>query len=171
MQIKSWWKIHPVDSSADWKAKKIRRRNARGMGKKNFRRRRCYIREVSFNTLICSFAQKIRWLKRFSHLESRTTYTDPRLAFAVEDNDNVKSNKADSNKTRPRQRFDGSSKPKQILHGLDLSNRTFLITGANSGIGNNHFMRKPFLYTASFHVFRTKQVSKLQKAWPCTTLI
>lgn len=60
------------------------------------------------------------------HINSRTTYADPRLAFAVEENE------------RPgdfRQRFDASSTALQVLHGRDLSGKVAIVTGANCGIG------------------------------------
>lgn len=63
----------------------------------------------------------------FSHINQKTTYTDPRLAFAEE----VKDTPLDF-----RQKFDGSSTALQILHGRDLTGKYVLITGANSGIGN-----------------------------------
>lgn len=56
-----------------------------------------------------------------------TTYTDPRLAFAVEE--------APQNVAEVRQRFDGSSTALQVLHGRDLHGRKALITGCNTGIG------------------------------------
>ena len=34
-----------------------------------------------------------------------------------------------------RQRFDGSSRALQVLHGQDLTGRVAVVTGANSGIG------------------------------------
>lgn len=55
------------------------------------------------------------------------TYTDPRLAFAVEEKD--------ERFGPPRQRFDASTKALQILHGVDLSNQTIAITGSSCGIG------------------------------------
>lgn len=60
------------------------------------------------------------------HDNKRTTYTDPRLAFAVEEKDHANDY---------RQRFDASSTALQVLHGRDLTNKVALITGANSGIG------------------------------------
>ncbi|XP_022909830.1 WW domain-containing oxidoreductase [Onthophagus taurus] len=60
------------------------------------------------------------------HENKRTTYTDPRLAFAIEQ-------KEHSNDYR--QRFDASSTALQVLHGRDLSGKVALITGANTGIG------------------------------------
>ncbi len=56
----------------------------------------------------------------------RTTYTDPRLAFAIEE----KEHPGDF-----RQRFDGSSTALQVLHGRDLSGKIAIVTGANTGIG------------------------------------
>lgn len=55
------------------------------------------------------------------------TYTDPRLAFAVEE--------IPRNISEVRQRFDSSSTALQVLHGKDLSGKTALITGCNVGIG------------------------------------
>ncbi|XP_015837994.1 WW domain-containing oxidoreductase [Tribolium castaneum] len=60
------------------------------------------------------------------HENRRTTYTDPRLAFAVEEKDHPNDY---------RQRFDGSSTALQVLHGRDLNGKVALVTGANSGIG------------------------------------
>lgn len=63
------------------------------------------------------------------HENRRTTYTDPRLAFATEE------------KEFPmdiRQRFDGSSSALQVLHGRDLNGKLAIITGANCGIGINN---------------------------------
>lgn len=60
------------------------------------------------------------------HENRRTTYTDPRLAFAIEEKDHPNDF---------RQRFDASSTALQVLHGRDLSGQTAIITGANTGIG------------------------------------
>lgn len=57
---------------------------------------------------------------------NRTTYTDPRLAFAIEEKDHPDDF---------RQRFDGSSTALQVLHGRDLSGKVAIVTGANTGIG------------------------------------
>lgn len=61
-----------------------------------------------------------------SHINKRTTYLDPRLAFTVEDN---------PVKPTPRQKYDGNSTAMEILQGRDLSGKVAIITGANSGIG------------------------------------
>lgn len=60
------------------------------------------------------------------HLNCTTTYTDPRLAFAVEYRDSSQS---------VRQRFDAGSSALSVLHGKDLRNKVALITGSNTGIG------------------------------------
>ncbi|XP_064456754.1 WW domain-containing oxidoreductase-like [Ornithodoros turicata] len=59
----------------------------------------------------------------YEEFSGRTTSTDPRLAFPVEQSGAI------------RQRFDGSSTAMHVLHGLDLSGRIAVITGANTGIG------------------------------------
>ena len=67
-----------------------------------------------------------------NHQEQKTSYIDPRLAFAkeIQDQGGLKDF---------RQRFDGSSNALQVLHGLDLSKKIAVVTGANSGIGNVQF--------------------------------
>ncbi len=64
------------------------------------------------------------------HHTRRTTYTDPRLAFAVEvkgEEENTKKN------VRFRQRFDASSNAMAVLHGMDLSGKVAVVTGAGRG--------------------------------------
>ena len=61
-----------------------------------------------------------------SHINKKTTYTDPRLAFAVEEKENPDDF---------RQLFDSSSTSLQVLHGRDLSGKVAIVTGGNSGIG------------------------------------
>lgn len=55
------------------------------------------------------------------------TYTDPRLAFAIEE--------IPKSIGEVRQRFDSSTTALTILHGKDLSGKVAIITGANVGIG------------------------------------
>ncbi|KAI8501902.1 hypothetical protein Bbelb_203140 [Branchiostoma belcheri] len=62
------------------------------------------------------------------HVTRITTYTDPRLAFAV------------SEDKEWRQRFDGHSTALQVLQGRDLTGRVAVVTGANSGIGEDGAM-------------------------------
>ena len=61
----------------------------------------------------------------FSHVNQKTTFTDPRLAFA----------EIESSSRELHQKFDGNSTALQILQGRDLTGRYVIITGANSGIG------------------------------------
>ena len=61
------------------------------------------------------------------HENQKTTYTDPRLAFAVED--------GSLKQSQFRQRFDASSTALQVLHGSDLSRTVAVVTGASGGIG------------------------------------
>lgn len=58
---------------------------------------------------------------------NKTTYIDPRLAFAVEN--------LPTHICEIRQRYDASSTAFQILHGQDLAGKIAVITGANTGIG------------------------------------
>ena len=60
------------------------------------------------------------------HINHKTTYTDPRLAFAEEETKTLGD---------LRQRFDSSSTGVQVLHGRDLSGKVAVVTGANCGIG------------------------------------
>ncbi|XP_076825879.1 WW domain-containing oxidoreductase-like isoform X2 [Clavelina lepadiformis] len=61
------------------------------------------------------------------HTKKRTTYTDPRLAFATD----ISSSKDDV----IRQRYDASSSTDEILMGYDLSGKVAIVTGASAGIG------------------------------------
>jgi WW domain-containing oxidoreductase len=60
------------------------------------------------------------------HANRRTTYSDPRLAFATEEKEHAQDF---------RQRFDGSTMALQVLHGRDLAGKVAVVTGANAGIG------------------------------------
>lgn len=60
------------------------------------------------------------------HINHKTTYTDPRLAFAVEESKSL---------TDLQQRFDSSTTGIQVLHGRDLTGHVAIVTGANCGIG------------------------------------
>jgi len=62
----------------------------------------------------------------FSHITQKTTSTDPRLAFAVDNN---------ANAGEFRQKFDASTTAAQVLRGRDLTGSHVIVTGANSGIG------------------------------------
>ena len=72
-----------------------------------------------------------------NHELRKTTFTDPRLAFATEiqEASSTSSQKIDARTTRDnfRQRFDASTTADQILHGADLSGLTAIITGASIG--------------------------------------
>ena len=60
-----------------------------------------------------------------SAVNKRTTYVDPRLALSISD------------KKKGKWKFDSSSTAMEVLRGQDLSNKTAIITGANSGIGKS----------------------------------
>lgn len=75
----------------------------------------------------------------FSHINHKTTYTDPRLAFAVEDKDFP---------TDIRQRFDCSTLALQILHGRDLGGKVAIVTGANCGIGKRYAL---YIFLTGFY--------------------
>ncbi|XP_074646454.1 WW domain-containing oxidoreductase-like [Tubulanus polymorphus] len=62
------------------------------------------------------------------HINQKTTFTDPRLAFAIEDIDETKIREL-------RQKYDGSSTGLQIVQGRDFHSKYVLITGGNCGIG------------------------------------
>ena len=66
-----------------------------------------------------------------SHINRKTTYTDPRLAFAQE----IKSDSGTKRVEGIKQRFDGATYAMTVLQGRDLSGQYAIVTGANSGIG------------------------------------
>ncbi|KFD69358.1 hypothetical protein M514_10317 [Trichuris suis] len=57
-----------------------------------------------------------------------TTFSDPRLAQALEQSDQHVH-------PFPRQRFDARSTVMQVMHGLNLTEKTVFVTGGTSGIG------------------------------------
>ncbi|QQP53460.1 Uncharacterized protein FKW44_005961 [Caligus rogercresseyi] len=65
-----------------------------------------------------------------NHQLGKTSFIDPRLAFACE----VSESNASFHENF-RQRFDASSSAMQVLVGSDLTGMVFLVTGGNSGIG------------------------------------
>lgn len=62
-------------------------------------------------------------------MNKKTTFTDPRLAFAVEDKDIV------GDVSSIKQKFDSYSTAQQVLTGRDLTGKYAVITGASAGIG------------------------------------
>lgn len=82
----------------------------------------------------------------FSHINKKTTYTDPRLTFAEDE------------KKTPfdfKQKFDGNSTALQVVQGQDLSGKYAIVTGANSGIG------KFGVYISGFPLMNTNTWSYL----------
>ena len=63
-----------------------------------------------------------------SHINKKTTFTDPRLAFAVEDKVIA------GDMSTVKQKFDSYSTAQQVLTGRDLTGKYAIITGANAGI-------------------------------------
>lgn len=86
-----------------------------------------------------------------SHINKRTTYLDPRLAFTVDDN---------PTKPTSRQRYDGSTTAMEILQGRDFTGKVVVVTGANSGIG------RPFLTVVV--IFFVPAVLKSTWIWTTT---
>lgn len=70
-----------------------------------------------------------------SHVNHKTTYTDPRLAFATESKGKGHPRRSNQGCNEIKQRFDGSSSAMQVLLGRDLTGQYAVVTGANSGIG------------------------------------
>ncbi|KAK2085488.1 hypothetical protein P7K49_036788 [Saguinus oedipus] len=71
------------------------------------------------------------------HINKRTTYLDPRLAFTVDDN---------PTKPTARQRYDGSTTAMEILQGRDFTGKVVVVTGANSGIDQPFPFKFPQLF-------------------------
>lgn len=68
--------------------------------------------------------RKIFKSKNFSEESKQSTTTDPRLAF-----------KKDASTNDSSTSYGHQSNALQILYGIDLSNKTAIITGGNTGIG------------------------------------
>ena len=64
----------------------------------------------------------------FSHINKKTTFTDPRLAFAYEE-------KKDGSGGIHGPKYDASSTAMQVVQDRDLTGQYAIITGANSGLG------------------------------------
>ncbi len=62
----------------------------------------------------------------FSEQNKRSTTGDPRLAFLK-----------DASTKDSSTNYGHQSNALQILYGMDLSNKTAIVTGANTGIGKN----------------------------------
>lgn len=117
-----------MDTSENWKIQTCCRRITAWMGK----------RSNIVYTSLTTFLKKGQhfWFKIepdtnkvvfVDRKNTQRTYTDPRLAFAVED--------LPRHVGEVRQRFDSGTTALQVLHGKDLSGKLAIITGANVGIG------------------------------------
>ena len=89
------------------------------------------------------------------HENQKTTYTDPRLAFAVED--------GSLKQSQFRQRFDASSTALQVLHGSDLSRTVAVVTGAGTGGIGFETARSLALHGATV-VFACRTMAKATEA-------
>lgn len=89
----------------------------------------------------------------YDRISGKTTYTDPRLAFAVEEKDDPMD---------IRQRFDASTTAMQILHGMDLSGKIVLVTGGTSGIG--YETAKSLAYHGAEVIIPCRNTDKGEKA-------
>ena len=89
-----------------------------------------------------------------NHEEKKTSYLDPRLAFAKEVQD-------EENLNNFRQRFDGSTYALQILHGQDLSGLVAIVTGASpDGIG--YEMARSLARSGCTVIFACRDISKAE---------
>ncbi|XP_071749487.1 WW domain-containing oxidoreductase [Lepeophtheirus salmonis] len=91
------------------------------------------------------------------HRRGKTSFIDPRLAFASE----VKDSNA-SFYENFRQRFDASTSAMQILHGADLSGMIFIVTGGNSGIGYETV--KTFLHYGGTVILACRDIRRGEEA-------
>ena len=91
--------------------------------------------------------------------ENKTTTTDPRLAFAIEETKTV---------DELRQKFDSSSSGFHVAHGKNLSDQVAIVTGANSGIGTAIILS--FFKRITFIIFylRIRNCQNFILSWmPC----
>ncbi|XP_019391466.1 PREDICTED: WW domain-containing oxidoreductase isoform X4 [Crocodylus porosus] len=87
------------------------------------------------------------------HINKRTTYLDPRLAFTVEEN---------PVKPTTRQKYDGNSTAMEILQGCDMSGKVVIVTGANSGIGFE--TAKSFALHGAYVILACRNMSRASDA-------
>ncbi|KAG1666827.1 WW domain-containing oxidoreductase [Nymphon striatum] len=87
------------------------------------------------------------------HVNQKSTFTDPRLAFAVEEN---------SCPENIRQKYDASSTALQVLHGQDLTGKVIVVTGANCGIGFE--TAKSLAYHGAHVILACRDLKKAEEA-------
>ncbi|XP_064641026.1 WW domain-containing oxidoreductase-like [Lineus longissimus] len=101
------------------------------------------------------------------HINKKTTFTDPRLAYAVEDDKSL----FGGQKRDIRQKYDGHTSGLQILQGRDISKKYVIVTGGNSGIGyetaNSLVRHGAYVTIACRNMEKAKQaVDKIKKDVP-----